>query len=108
MMSGYGGSYLQDMSFLGRHVWPRVQSVAFCHDSFTCRKFAASHRFPVVRDGTEHLGQVVDFLAASLTVKRKRLSEYTCRLSRHVSFCLSVSVSGKCTVAKRLIGSGCV
>ena len=41
-------------------------------------------------------------LATSLTVKRKRLMESSCRLSH-----LLVGLSGKCTLAKRMIGSGC-
>jgi len=44
-------------------------------------------------------------LAASLTVKR--LLVQTCRQS-HVSVCLSVCLSEGCTVAKRLIGCGCL
>jgi len=60
MMTRYGTGYLQDMYFLQSDVWPRVQSVAYCHDSFSCRKYQASHPFPVHRQGTEHLGQVFD------------------------------------------------
>jgi len=59
-MSSYGAAYIQDMKFLRRAVWPRVQSVAYCHDSFTCHNYPASHPFPVVRQGTEHLGEVFD------------------------------------------------
>ena len=59
-MAGYGAGYLQDMSFLERDVWPRVRHVAFCHDSYSCRKYPASHPFPVSRRGAEHLGQVHD------------------------------------------------
>jgi len=59
-MYRYGNGYIEDMNFLGRYVWPRVQTVAYCHDSFSCRKYPASHPFPVERQGTEHLGQVYD------------------------------------------------
>jgi len=59
-MAGFKSSYMQDMQFLGSRVWPRVRQVAYCHDSFTCRKFPASHPVPVRRQGTEHLGQVFD------------------------------------------------
>jgi len=62
-MTSYGAGYVEDMAFLGRDVWPRVQSVAFCHDSYSCRKYLLSHRFPVVRQGSEHLGQVYDQLS---------------------------------------------
>ena len=60
LMSQYGAGYIQDMNFLGSKVWPRVKSVAYCHDSFSCRKYPASHPFPVRRQGTEHLGEVYD------------------------------------------------
>jgi len=59
-MSPYGAGYIQDMNFLGQRVWPRVRNVAYCHDSFSCQKYPASHPFPVARQGTEHLGQVYD------------------------------------------------
>jgi len=51
----------------------------------------------------------VMFLAASLTIKRKRLILLTCRLDHLVCVSVgrSVCLSGKCTVAKRLNGSGC-
>ena len=59
-MSRHTAGYIQDMRFLGREVWPRVKNVSYCHDSFSCRKYPASHPFPVPRQGTEHLGQVFD------------------------------------------------
>ena len=59
-MVHYGAGYVEDMNFLGRDVWPRVQSVAYCHDSFSCQKYPSSHPFPVKRIGSEHLGQVYD------------------------------------------------
>ena len=59
-MSRYGAGYIQDMNFLAREVWPRVQTVAYCHDSYSCRKYASSHPFPLHRHDTEHLGQVFD------------------------------------------------
>jgi len=59
-MVGRGARYMEDMKFLGREVWPRVRAVAYCHDSYSCRRFAASHPFPIHRHGTEHLGQVFD------------------------------------------------
>ena len=51
---------MEDMKFLGHEVWPRVRAVAYCHDSYSCRRFASSHPFPIHRHGTEHLGQVFD------------------------------------------------
>jgi hypothetical protein len=59
-MIKYSSRYMEDMHFLGRDVWSRVQSVAFCHDSFSCTRYPSSHPFPVQRIGTEHLGQVYD------------------------------------------------
>jgi len=44
--------------------------------------------------------------AASFTINCKRLVDLSFRLS-YMSVGLSVSLSGKCTVAKWLIGSGC-
>jgi len=59
-MVKYGADYIEDMNFLGQEVWPRVQSVAYCHDSFSCNTYPASHPFPVQRIGSEHLGEVYD------------------------------------------------
>lgn len=59
-MRGYSAAYVDDMNFLCRDIWPRVQEVAYCHDSFSCDRYAASHPFPVARVGSEHLGQVYD------------------------------------------------
>ena len=59
-MSRYGSGYIQDMNFLAREIWPRVKSVAYCHDSYSCRKYPSSHPFPLQRHDTEHLGQVFD------------------------------------------------
>jgi len=59
-MSKFGAGYMDDMNFLGIHVWPQVKDVAYCHDSFSCDRFHASHAFPVKRNGTEHVGQVYD------------------------------------------------
>ena len=63
LMSKYDASYIADMQFLGEHVWPRVQSVAYCHDSVSCDRFPSSHAFPVKRHGAEHVGQVYDELS---------------------------------------------
>jgi len=60
MMRRYGSGYLADMNFLGADIWPKVKDFAFCHDSFSCQSFPASHPFPVKRIGYEHLGQVYD------------------------------------------------
>lgn len=60
VMSRYGASYVQDMHFLGSEVWPKVTQVAYCHDSYSCQRYASSHPFPVARVGAEHLGQVYD------------------------------------------------
>ena len=56
----YSAGYLQDMNFLCNVIWPQVQSHAYCHDSFSCDRFPASHAFPVARVGAEHLGEVYD------------------------------------------------
>lgn len=56
----YGAGYLEDMNFLNNVVWPKVQDHAYCHDSFSCDRFPASHAFPVTRVGSEHLGEVYD------------------------------------------------
>lgn len=60
LMRGYGAEYVADMHFLGQKVWPLVQGVAYCHDSYSCQTHPASHPFPVERVGFEHLGQVYD------------------------------------------------
>jgi len=60
MMGKYGAGYLQDMQFLCNDVWPQVQVHAYCHDSFSCDRYPASHAFPVARIGSEHLGEVYD------------------------------------------------
>ena len=62
-MSRYGAAYIEDMHFLARDVWPRVQRVAYCHDSYSCRRYPSSHPFPVRRHGSEHLGEVYDQLS---------------------------------------------
>jgi len=60
-MKRYGSAYIQDMHFLGSVVWPKVKdNHTICHDSFSCKKYVSSHRFPVKREGYEHLGQVYD------------------------------------------------
>ena len=62
MMRGVGTGYIQDMHFLGKSIWPKVSADnAYCHDSFSCKRYAGSHPFPVER--TEpglHLGAVHD------------------------------------------------
>ena len=63
LMSKYDAGYVADMRFLGKHVWPAVKDVAFCHDSYSCQKFPASHAFPVRRKGAEHIGAVYDHLS---------------------------------------------
>jgi len=60
VMGKYGAGYLQDMYFLCNVVWPAVQQHAYCHDSFSCDRYPASHAFPVARVGSEHLGEVYD------------------------------------------------
>jgi len=59
-MGRYGAGYLQDMNFLCNVVWPRVKNHAYCHDSFSCDRYPASHPFPVARIGNEHIGEVYD------------------------------------------------
>ena len=63
LMWRYDASYVADMNFLGAHVWPRVKSVAYCHDSFSCDRFPAAHAFPVKRKGAEHVGGVYNELS---------------------------------------------
>jgi len=67
-MAKYDASYVADMNFLATHVWPRVQSVAYCHDSFSCDRYPASHAFPVTRHATEHIGAVYDQLSVMAQV----------------------------------------
>jgi hypothetical protein len=59
-MQRYTANYIEDMNFLCRDIWPIVKNVAYCHDSFSCDRYPASHPFPVQRVGSEHLGQVYD------------------------------------------------
>jgi len=70
------------------------------------------HAYTLFGDGLLYNSVIVRFsstifvsLAASLTIKGKRLLVQTCRQS-HVLVGLSVCLSGGCIVAKRLIGSG--
>lgn len=60
VMRRYSSAYVQDMNFLAREVWPNVTHAAYCHDSFSCDRYAASHPFPMARVGAEHIGQVYD------------------------------------------------
>jgi len=62
-MLRYSGRYNDDMAFLNRRIWPQVKTVAFCHDSVSCRKFPASFPFPVERQSSEHVGQRYDELS---------------------------------------------
>jgi len=89
-MSGYedvNGYKFYDTDFLMYEVWPRVQSIAYCHDSFSCRTFAASHPFPVQRQGTEHLGQRYDQFsvgyAGDANALRKTPVNFKCVRHRH-------------------------
>lgn len=59
-MKTVSDGYVADMHFLGRDVWPRIKANAYCHDSFSCKKYESSHPFPVHRIGSEHLGEVYD------------------------------------------------
>lgn len=61
LMMGYRSDYVQDMQFLENAIWPSVQTnAAFCHDSVSCLEWPGAHPFPIIRIGTEHLGQVFD------------------------------------------------
>jgi len=86
-MSSYGAGYIQDMNFLAHKVWPRVHEVAYCHDSFSCHNYPASHPFPVVRQGTEHLGEVFDQFsvgrASDIDIIRKARVNINCVSSAH-------------------------
>jgi len=57
---GVHGYRYYDTDFLKSEVWPNIQSIVYCHDSYSCHKFPASHPFPTRREGAEHLGQVYD------------------------------------------------
>lgn len=59
-MGKYGAGYMEDMNFLCQVVWPQVKDSAYCHDSFSCDRYPASHPFLVQRIGSEHLGEVYD------------------------------------------------
>lgn len=59
-MMRYTTAYVDDMNFLCRDIWPRVYTMAYCHDSVSCDRYQSSHPFPVSRIGDEHLGEVYD------------------------------------------------
>ena len=62
MLRGVGAGYVQDMDFLGKSIWPKVSAGnAYCHDSFSCKRYPGSHPFPVEREEPGlHLGAVHD------------------------------------------------
>ena len=52
-------SYLEDMAFLSKVVWPIVHRSVYQHDSFSCHAFGGGHPFPTVRHvNGEHVGGV--------------------------------------------------
>lgn len=86
MMRRYGSGYVEDMYFLRRDIWPKVTHVAYCHDSFSCMRYPASHPFPVARVGTEHLGQVYDEFSlgrkGDMDIIHRTPVNYKCLVSR--------------------------
>ena len=81
-MGKYGAGYIEDMNFLCSVVWPRVQDHAYCHDSFSCDRYPASHAFPVARIGGEHLGEVYD--------------EFSVGRQSDIAILLNAAVNNKC------------
>jgi len=64
-----------------------------------------SFRFPF--EGSKTYCSAFIILADSLTINRAKAGFLKSCHQSHVSIGLSVDLSGKCIVAKRLIGSGC-
>lgn len=60
LMRGTSSEYLEDMNFLNKVIWPKVQEHAYCSDSVSCDRWPNSHPFPVQRYGYDHVGQVFD------------------------------------------------
>ena len=60
LMKGTGDHYLQDMTFLGQEIWPKVEAHAYCSDSVSCDTWPSAHPFPVPRYGYDTVGQVVN------------------------------------------------
>ncbi len=54
---GYREGYMEDIAFMTNAIWPRVNRVAFCHDSVSCAKWVNAFPFPVQRRGAEFVGQ---------------------------------------------------
>lgn len=59
MMRGLRKDYFEDMDFLNKYIWPKVQNHTYCSDSVSCDNYPNSHPFPIPRYGYEHVGQVV-------------------------------------------------
>lgn len=56
------GSYMQDIYFLERVIWPLVENDQMSHDAYSCSNFAGSRPFPTQRDENyQHVGQVFSF-----------------------------------------------
>lgn len=60
LMRGASSEYLEDMNFLNKIIWPKVQEHAYCSDSVSCDRWPNSYPFPVQRYGYDHVGQVFD------------------------------------------------
>ena len=75
LMMGYRDRYGLDMTFLANMVWKKVEPVAYCHDSYSCRKWTGSHPFPVRRRGSEHVGQVFDAFGYARDIDMKIIRE---------------------------------
>ncbi|GMI14067.1 hypothetical protein TrVE_jg2950 [Triparma verrucosa] len=52
-------SYMQDIYFLEKIIWPLIQHDQMSHDAYSCNKFQNSRPFPTQRDENyQHVGQV--------------------------------------------------
>ena len=60
LTTGISAGYGQDLHFMASAIWPRVLSVAICHDSVACTKWPSSVAMPTLRVGLQHVGQVFD------------------------------------------------
>ena len=57
--------YFDDMRFLNKHVWPKIQGEIYSHDSYCCDKFKGSntHPFPTKRlPNLDYVGSVFNSL----------------------------------------------
>ncbi len=75
--------YIQDMSFLGAIVWPKIINDQIAHDSYHCEKYPNARSFPTRRFSLEHCGGVFDEFdiprQGDMDILRGKLSPMACR-----------------------------